>query len=460
MTRYTLHLFVFFFSIINTVVAQTKYEGFGATTKGGKGKRIVHVKNLNATGPGSLYEAMGSNRTIIFDVGGTISGFRWDSSDGSDMAVSNLTIDGSTAPPPGITLDNNNNGDCLSFQDGCHDIIVQYIRVRNAGNDGLSVVNAHNIVFDHVSSSGNRDGNLDITAGAYNVTVQWSILGPGIQGWSGAMLIAYPGTKNISVHHNLFASYGAGVGERNPLVHNATDYKPNIISYLMADFTNNIVWNWGNSNGGFGYGSGADYGGTLQLRNNFYQSNSQPENAIIKNKASHGGRIFASGNVSGNRGIDPDKVSDVSSPWPVATVVMEDPCSAARKIITGAGPRPLDKIDQSLISMVNLSNCLSTQNQPPFANAGKDIILALPSNTVTITGNGSDPDGKIISFAWTKISGPKTYTIRNTNTKTPTFSNLQKGTYVFRLIVTDKKGSIATDDVTVIVKSAIVPHRK
>jgi len=84
----------------------------------------------------------------------------------------------------------------------------------------------------------------------------------------------------------------------------------------------------------------------------------------------------------------------------------------------------------------------------------------LPSNTVTITGNGSDPDGKIISFAWTKISGPKTYTIRNTNTKTPTFSNLQKGTYVFRLIVTDKKGSIATDDVTVIVKSAIVPHRK
>src|SRR4051812_14579873 len=107
-TRFVLYLF--FFSFMNKVFAQNKYEGFGAATKGGKGKQIVHVKNLNAKGPGSLYAAIASNRIVVFDVSGTIDDFRWDSSDGKDMAVSNLTIDGSTAPAPGITLNNNNNG--------------------------------------------------------------------------------------------------------------------------------------------------------------------------------------------------------------------------------------------------------------------------------------------------------------------------------------------------------------
>ena len=460
MTRQYLLLFFFFLIYTNTLLAQAKYEGYGSGTRGGRGKPKVHVRNLNATGPGSLYAAMGSNRTIVFDVGGTINNFRWDASD-ENVVLSYLTIDGSTAPAPGITLNNNNNGNGLSFQNGCHDIIVKNIRVRNAGNDGFNVVRGcHDIVFDHVSSVNNRDGDLDITDSCYNITVQWSILGPGIQGWSGAMLIAYPGTKDISVHHNLFASHGRGIGERNPLVHNATDYKPNIISYLMVDFTNNIVWKWGNSNEGFGYGSGADYGGTLQARNNFYQSASQPENAIIKNKDSHGAKIYASGNVSGNSGFNPNQAGNVSTPWRVAPVTTQDACTAAKKVLAEAGPRPLDAIDQALINAVSLANCPGGLNQLPSANAGKDVVLILPKNSVIINGTGSDIDGRIINYNWSKVSGPATYTIRMTNTATTTFSNLVKGTYIFRLTVTDNRGGVATDNVTITVKPATIPHRK
>ena len=335
MTRHTLYLFLLFIIVANTTVAQSKYEGFGATTKGGKGKQIVRVKNLNAKGPGSLYEAMGSNRTIVFDVGGTINNFRWDSSDGSDMAVSNLTIDGSTAPAPGITLDNNNNGDCLSFQDGCHDIIVTNIRVRNSGNDGLSVVNAHDIVFDHISSSGNKDGAMDITRGAYNVTVQWSIFGAVTASSSGPMLIAYTPTRNISIHHNLFNSRGASTeGSRNPLVHSSNGAPVG----MMADIRNNIIWNWGNSNDhpccGYGHGTSLDHGATANIINNFYQTNGdQAQHAIDFNHEKGKARGYVSGNVFGNREVNPNKLSNLSTPWPAATVTTQDACTAAAMVL-------------------------------------------------------------------------------------------------------------------------------
>ncbi len=188
------------------VTPSLQYEGFGAVTKGGKDKRVVHVTNLNATGPGSLYDAMGSSRTIVFDVAGIIKNFRWDGS--GRNAVSHLTIDGSAAPSPGITLDNNNNGYCLTFEEGCHDIIVKNIRVRNAGEDGISVVGAYNMIFDHISVAGSGDGCLDISRGAHHVTVQWSLFGPGKKGWTGPMLIAFPQQKISAFIHTCSAVLG------------------------------------------------------------------------------------------------------------------------------------------------------------------------------------------------------------------------------------------------------------
>jgi len=338
-------------------VITKEFEGFGSITTGGTGKLIVHVTNLDSAGPGSLHDAIGSNRIIVFDVAGTIDNFQWDSS--NEFPVANLTIDGSSAPSPGITLDNANSANCLSFQDGCHDIIVKNIRVRNAGNDGLSVVNGYNMLFDHISVSGSEDGNFDITAGAYNITVQNSIIGGGQPGWSGAMLIAYDGTHNISIHHNLFISRSAaGVGERNPLVHCVDN--PNTAN-MMVDFRCNVVWDWGANGGtGYGYGSAVDYGGTANLVNNFYQTTGvMADNPIEFNHNSTNARGYLSGNVSGNNGINPNSRSNHDA-WPIpswAEVTTQKTCEAATSVLSHSGCQPLDAFDQNLRQEVSLANC-------------------------------------------------------------------------------------------------------
>ena len=93
-------------------------------------------------------------------------------------------------------------------------------------------------------------------------------------------------------------------------------------------------------------------------------------------------------------------------------------------------------------------------NQPPMANAGSDITLTLPVNSTTLTGSGSDPGGSIASYAWTRVSGPTTFTLGTANAATTTLTNLVQGTYVFRLTVTDNGGAAATDNVTIIVNPA------
>src|SRR5687768_5365160 len=93
-------------------------------------------------------------------------------------------------------------------------------------------------------------------------------------------------------------------------------------------------------------------------------------------------------------------------------------------------------------------------NQAPMANAGTNITLTLPTNSTTLTGTGTDADGTIASYAWSRLSGPATFTLVSANAATTALNNLVQGTYVFRLTVTDNSGATATDDVTVTVNLA------
>lgn len=89
-------------------------------------------------------------------------------------------------------------------------------------------------------------------------------------------------------------------------------------------------------------------------------------------------------------------------------------------------------------------------NIAPVANAGTDIVITLPTNTTTLNGNASsDADGSIVSYSWSRISGPAQFTLANANAAATGLSNLVQGTYAFRLVVTDNNSS--TDDDTVIV---------
>ena len=90
-------------------------------------------------------------------------------------------------------------------------------------------------------------------------------------------------------------------------------------------------------------------------------------------------------------------------------------------------------------------------NNPPTANAGPDQSITLPTNSVTLTGSGTDTDGTITAYLWTKISGPTAGTIANSASATTTVTALVQGTYKFELKVTDNNGAVGRDTMQVIV---------
>ncbi len=230
---------------------------------------------------------------------------------------------------------------------------MRNIRVRDAGDDGFRVFSSHDIVFDHCSSANNGDGNLDITEDSHDVTVQYCLLGPAL---SGVMLIAF-GAHDISIHHNLFSSQQpSGVGERNPLVHAAP--ATSAVSYLMADFRNNLVWGWGRDMGAsYGYGSGIDHGGTANVVGNFYETTgSLTDLAIELDHESSGASVYAADNVSGN-GVDLSGKGNRATEFPAAPVAIADACAAAAQVLASAGVRPLDAVDDAMASRVSLEHC-------------------------------------------------------------------------------------------------------
>ena len=93
-------------------------------------------------------------------------------------------------------------------------------------------------------------------------------------------------------------------------------------------------------------------------------------------------------------------------------------------------------------------------NQPPVADAGLDQTITLPVNIVTLSGSGSDADGTIASYVWTKISGPLSYTIVNPTTAATDVTGLVQGVYQFQLQVTDNNGATATDVMSITVNAA------
>ena len=98
-------------------------------------------------------------------------------------------------------------------------------------------------------------------------------------------------------------------------------------------------------------------------------------------------------------------------------------------------------------------------NRPPIANAGVDQTVT-PNTIVTLNGSQSydpDPDGGVLTFVWKEVDR-STVTLSNPNAINPTFTApAADTTLAFELIITDAKGGIGTDVVSIIVKSGIVP---
>ena len=63
-------------------------------------------------------------------------------------------------------------------------------------------------------------------------------------------------------------------------------------------------------------------------------------------------------------------------------------------------------------------------NKPPVANAGSDKTIILPTDSTQLTGIGTDVDGAIVKFEWTKFSGPVQYRFGNSTDATTTVKDL------------------------------------
>ncbi|HLA60210.1 MAG TPA: PKD domain-containing protein, partial [Puia sp.] len=106
---------------------------------------------------------------------------------------------------------------------------------------------------------------------------------------------------------------------------------------------------------------------------------------------------------------------------------------------------------------ITVNAATAPANQPPVANAGADQTIQLPTSIVSLTGTGTDADGTIASYSWTKSSGPAGGTIATPTTANTNITGLIQGVYVFTCTVTDNQGTKATDNVQVTVNAATTP---
>lgn len=207
-------------------------EGFGSTTPGGRGGRIIEVTNLDPIGPGSLLDAVKASgpRIIVFRVAGTIE-------PATAVTISNpfVTIAGQTAPGGGICIKGK------EFIIETHDVIVRGLRFRlgdqNGNKDSFRISGsrggASNIIIDHCTVSWGMDENASVITNSQNITFSWNLFSEALNaiGQSFGLLLAKDGPKNISVHHNLF-------------VHNRAR-SAKVARDVSAEVINNIVYNYG-----------------------------------------------------------------------------------------------------------------------------------------------------------------------------------------------------------------------
>ena len=97
-------------------------------------------------------------------------------------------------------------------------------------------------------------------------------------------------------------------------------------------------------------------------------------------------------------------------------------------------------------------------NQAPSANAGADVIIQLPVDSVLLKGcASSDPENASLKFKWRKISGPASFSIVNDTLCQAALKALAEGSYQFELAVTDTGSLVAKDTVNITVQPMTLP---
>ena len=308
-------------------------QGFGAVTRGGAGGEICRVTNTDDSGAGSLRACLTDRnqqngnflpRTVVFDIGGTItlqSDIR--------IATSYMTVDGSTAPSPGITIKKTNIEDgevrlTTSATNSAHDLIFTHLRFDGGwdGTEGTQSNNSativldgedwpggiYNIVLDHMVFVRATDSAGDMWGEVKDITVSWSLFYDSLHPMTISHSGAVQARHRISLHHNVFA-YNH---QRNPQIRgNVRD----------LDYVNNIVYEWGRFPGGYGIRLRERNGvwpTNINIINNYFYATTQLDRAIIYGEQPGGttypGGIYSAGNRLSTDNVDGYSTLDTAVP--------------------------------------------------------------------------------------------------------------------------------------------------
>ncbi len=162
----------------------------------------------------------------------------------------------------------------------------------------------------------------------------------------------------------------------------------------------------------------------------------------ITASAGANGSISPSGNVTVNNGADRTFTISADATHHIQNVLV-------------------DGVSVGIVSSYTFNNVtknhtiaasFTVDNQSPVANAGPNqtvnerVVVRLKGN------NSSDPDGSVVAYSWSQISGPSVY-LSNASQIEANFTspNVDPSgeTLIFQLVVTDNKGLQATDSCSV-----------
>lgn len=369
--------------------------GFGAGATGGRGGTVVHVTNLNDSGPGSFRDAVShTNRIIVFDVGGYIN------LQSAVSVNSNITILGQTAPGDGIGF----MGREVSFSNKSNDI-VEYVRFRqgdldpDSGKSSLAFSNANDMIFNHVSVEFARWDNVDAVNGSTvpgNFTIQDSLLGAPI----GQQFNAHTEgvLTNFTWDHDIFMD----AHNRSPLAKTNTQFLNNVVYNYQAGFTT------GNTSGHFADDVINNYfitgPSTTSASNAFYQVDSSQKiygtgNMIDSNKDSK---------LNGSTITDYDGASMQSSVQLTSTTQIPVTSAAdayAHDLANAGDSLHRDSVDAYMINEVA---SLGTQGRM-WSHQTSDGLSNSGYGTLNSGALPTDSDGDGIPDAWEISHGLNPY---------------------------------------------------
>jgi hypothetical protein len=406
-------------------------EGAGKFTSGGRGTpskptTVFEVTNLtDVNSPGSLRYACAQSiatypyRTIVFRVSGTIHL-------ASKLSVpANTTIAGQTAPGDGICL-----ADWPVVISG-DNVIVRYIRCRmgdknqnkgkvdgSGGDDALGNLGNKNLIIDHCSVSWSDDEALTIYRGD-SLTIQWNFITEPLNysyhfeagdadyeqhGYGGIQ-----GARHGTIHHNLFAH----CRNRTPRFAGVSTYSPAVQGAEMADYRNNVIYNWGIGNV---YGG---EGGYYNMVNNYFKygpnttSRKYQVVGVDSSDTQPYARYYLSGNyvdgsttntnnnwlsVTMKSGNLADTVkSKVTTPFDLPALPTETALQAFNSVLAYAGcslPNR-DTLDQRIVNDVKnrVGRIIDVQGGYPHGTAYDQTVNAWPALNSLPAPTDTDHDG-------------------------------------------------------------------